>query len=323
MIFAIVNFGNAQNCKKFINYQTKDIDVGSIKMSLGLGAGSGETEPTKIKTVMRNASEKLQQLDLIQFNLCNQLKSIKSESIKEKLSLQANNVITKMLNLQSEAEAGGTTAEVETKTTTKSEELAITKEPVRENNEIVSGTTTTTEKPQTVIEEKDEDIEIVIPCGGEAYYSTDDIIRGTGEGWSMDAQMAKRGARTAALEDLAAKIEITVKTLCEDYQLSKKNGLDETFIQQLENKTATVVNQTISGWKTVCEKMKQNTKTKNYTAYTAVEISVKQILNGTYAQLKADQAIAKQLPPKEEFDKKFNEIMGEVEQSNEMMIPEF
>jgi len=301
MIFCCSFNANAQKCKQFVDYQTQTIDFKGLSLSL-LNKVQGKTDGLTAVPVSNEVSEKMQKLDLLQYNMCNQIKNCESEYVKEKLSFQQVNIMTRMMYLH------------ENSATTPEEDAPIVEQQDEtDENQAVS-------EQEPAVTDNDVDVDFDVPCSGEDYYSTDDIIRGTGEGWSMDAQTAKRAARTAAVEDLAAKIEITVKTLCEDYQLSKKNGLSETFIAQLENKTQTVVNQTISGWKTICEKMKHNPEQNKYTCYMAIEINVKQILDGTYAQLKADAQLAKQLPPKAEFDKKFNEVMSEFEQSNEMEL---
>jgi len=292
---------NAQNCKQFVDYQTKTIDFKGLSLGL-LSKISGKTDGLTSIPILREVSDELQKLDLLQYNMCNQIKSCKSEYVKEKLAFQQNNIMSKMMNMQENAVNNPVQTDNET---------GVPQQPQQN---------VTAEKQPAAPPANPVDLDFSIPCSGDNYYSTDEIIRGTGEGWSMDAQMSKRAARTAALEDLAAKIEITVKTLCEDYQISKKNGMEETFVSQLENKTQTVVNQTISGWKTICEKMRHSPEQNRYTCYMAVEISVKQILDGTYAQLKADAQLANQLPPRAEFDKKFKEVMNEFEQSNEMEL---
>jgi hypothetical protein len=287
---------NAQKCKQVVNYQSKKVDFKGLNVN-GLGYGGGNSDGfTSTSTNLREATEEVQKLDLLQFNMCNQMKSCKSDAIREKLAYQQNNIMLKMLKVgDDKIEA----AAEETAVIAKSPQAAPEPEPAAVSN---------------------ANVDLEFPCQGDDYFSTDDIIRGTGEGWSMDAQMAKREARTAALEDLAAKIEITVKTLCEDYSATKKNGLDENLVKSLENKTQTIVNQTISGWKSICEKMRFNESKNRYTCYMAVEISIKQVMDGTYSKLREDAAIKNALPPQQIFEQKFNEIMSEVEQSNNVVL---
>jgi hypothetical protein len=310
LVFSVIAMGIAfcgygQNCKQFINYQAKTIDFKGLSVNL-LGKASGNSDGLSSKPVIREASEEIQKLDLLQYNMCNQMKSCKSDYVREKLAYQQNNIMMKMLNLQ-EGNTAIASTPVEEEAVPAVAETTVTEQTVKKTTE-------------QIVENADVDVEVTFPCSGESFYSTDDIIRATGEGWSMDAQTAKRSARTAALEELAAKIEITVKTLTEDYQISTKKAMDEQFESRLENKTQTIVNQTLSGWKTVCEKTLFNKEKKKYTHYMAIEISVSRVLEGVYSKLRADAELKNAVPPRQEFEQKFNEIMGEYEQSNEAVM---
>jgi hypothetical protein len=92
-----------------------------------------------------------------------------------------------------------------------------------------------------VFTDDDVMIDITFPCSEFISSGPDNVIRASGMETSMDANSAKRGARSAALEDLASKIEVTVRSVTEDYFLRTQKGMTEEIEKRLEGKTQTSV----------------------------------------------------------------------------------
>ena len=321
--------GFSQKCTKFINYQTKTLDTKGINMQIfGQSVGVGATN---ISTLQRDVSEKLQQFDLLQYNICEQLKSIKNDFVREKLQTQYSNLLMKMLDMIKVVENNQSTVQQNTNTTDDTKPNLASKNtettdetPNSTNVEPASSPThldkdglpvsvSITAKP-VVYENENVDVEITFPCG-DFSTSTKGTIRGFGMESSMDAQIAKRAARTAALEELASKIEITVKSVTEDYFLRTQKNLTEEIEKRLEGKTQTSVNKTLTRYTTACEKFTQNKSTKKYSCYIALEINEENVLKPIYQELQQDAELKPVLPNYEKFAKTFNDVMNSFEKS--------
>ena len=317
MIFSMDCFG--QKCTKFINYQNKTVNTKGLNMQVfGQPIGLGETN---ITTLQREASDQLQKFDLLQYNICEQLKSIKNDFVREKLQTQYTNLLMKMLNVIKLAENGQAVIQPNVKPTTEPAEKnpATTDEiveidptpaptPNRDEEPVVPPT------PKPVYEDEDIEVEISFPCGDYSI-STPGVIRAFGMESSVDAQIAKRVARTAALEELASKVEITIKTLAEDYVLRTQKNLTEEIEKRFENKTQTIVDKTLTGYTTACEKVMKNKSTQKYSYYIALEISEEKVLKPAYQELQQDPELKNVLPNYEKFAQTFNEVMNTYEKS--------
>jgi len=335
MCIMLNSFG--QKCVKFINYQTKTVNTKGISMQLPGGLSSVSLGETSVSTLQRVASDQLQKLDLLQYNICAQLGNIKNDFIREKLQTQYTNLLMKMMNLLKAEEKNNVSEESTpepaqvaqqpikprgestaiTSDFSKMEETMAQPTPTSQRNEQPVAPVSTGNTPiVTPTQSMDEDIEVDIsfPCGDYSL-SSKGIIRAFGMESSMDVQIAKRVARTVALEELASKIEITVKTVAQDYSLRTQKNLDEKIEKRFENMTQTSVNKTLSGYTTACEKFTQNKSTKKYSCYIALEISEENVLKPLYQELKQDETLKEALPSYEKFKDTFNEVMNTYEKS--------
>jgi hypothetical protein len=319
---SLSSFG--QKCVKFVDYQNKTINTKGLNLQvLGQPIGAGATEVT---TLQRVASEQLQQLDLLQYNICEQLKNIKTDFMREKLQAQYTNLLMKMMNLQN---AGGGSSEVAEFAQQVSEQQGGNKQQAQKRQkqgENVTPDPTPAPVPAptpdqlptpapVVFDDDDVMIDITFPCSEFVSSGSDNVIRASGMETSMDANIAKRGARTSALEDLATKIEVTVKSVTEDYFLRTQKNLTEEVERRLEGKTQTSVNRTLTGTRTVCEKFQQNKSTKNYTCYMALEINMDNVLKPVFAELQRDAEIKNVLPNYEKFKDTFDNVMSTYDSS--------
>jgi hypothetical protein len=162
---------------------------------------------------------------------------------------------------------------------------------------------------QTRLHEEPE-VDITTPCSGESYYSSKESIRATAIGTSMDQQMAKRMARSAALEDLGTKVRVAVNALISDYYKSTKLDMTEDLKQRFEGGTDLVVKEHISGYRTICEKFTRIGR--DYKCYMAIEIGSDELSKPVHKKL-TDDDILRVDYDYEQFRAKFNEAMSKAD----------
>jgi hypothetical protein len=164
---------------------------------------------------------------------------------------------------------------------------------------------------QTQLHEEPE-VDITTPCSGESYYSDRErgLIRATAIGTSMDQQMAKRMARSAALEDLGTKVRVAVNALIVDYYKSTKRDMTEDLKQRFEGGTDLVVKEHISGYRTICEKFTR--KGSDYKCYMAIEIGSDELSKPVHQKLTNDDILRVDYDY-EQFRAKFNEAISKAD----------
>jgi hypothetical protein len=158
--------------------------------------------------------------------------------------------------------------------------------------------------------QEEPEVEISSPCTGIDFYSTKELIRSTAVGESMDQQMAKRMARSAALEDLGTKIRVAVNALISDYYKSTKQDMTEDLKQRFEGGTDLVVKEHVSGYRTICEKFTR--KNGNYKCYMAIEIGSDELSKPVHKKL-TDDNILRVDYDYEKFREKFNEAISKAD----------
>ena len=90
------------------------------------------------------------------------------------------------------------------------------------------------------------------PCS--EYKSTKNFVRAIGLGESMDKQVAERLARAAALEKLGSQFKVAIQDVLNSGFVSRKENNIELLTRKAEALTQTLVDQTIAGYRIVCEK---------------------------------------------------------------------
>jgi len=114
--------------------------------------------------------------------------------------------------------------------------------------------------------------EVVIPCSGPDYFTSDKVFRANSSGESMDMVTAKKKALANARAELAQSISTTVKVVTDNYVNSSEMNNKEQVEERFESLNREVVDQTLTGVRTICEK---NVKTQEntYKTYIAIELS--------------------------------------------------
>src|SRR5882672_8875835 len=97
--------------------------------------------------------------------------------------------------------------------------------------------------------------EVVVPCSGPDYFTNNKIFRANSIGESMDQVTSKKKALTNARNELAQSINTTVKTVTDNYTNSREMNKREELEQRFEQLNREVVDQTLQGVRTICEKL--------------------------------------------------------------------
>jgi LPP20 lipoprotein len=133
---------------------------------------------------------------------------------------------------------------------------------------MIIGGCKSTAKTTTPVGEK----EVIIPCSGTEYFTNSKAFRANSIGQSMDMATSKKIALTNARNDLAQAIQTTVKTVTDNYTNSTSVNKKEELEQKFESLNREVVDQTLRGIKTICEKQ-MSTTDGTYKFYVAIELS--------------------------------------------------
>lgn len=136
----------------------------------------------------------------------------------------------------------------------------------------------------------DDEVEIKQFCTGDEYLSTSEFIRAGFFGESSDMAMSKKVAKSNTLGQLASQIEVTVKAVIDNYNNRRQLNLNENVEKRYEELIRQVVNQKITGYKTICEKVTK-TKENKYRTYLVYELPVDNVLNPIYNRISKDDEL--------------------------------
>ena len=132
--------------------------------------------------------------------------------------------------------------------------------------------------------------EVVVPCSGPDYFTSNKVFRGNSIGESMDQVTSKKKALTNARNELAQAIQTTVKTVTDNYTNSTSVDKREQLEQKFESLNREVVDQTLQGIRIICEKLVQ-TKDGNYKTYIAIELSADDLVKQYNSRITADEKL--------------------------------
>jgi hypothetical protein len=165
-------------------------------------------------------------------------------------------------------------------------------------------------KPKTPDGEK----EIIVPCSGPDFFTNNKVFRANSIGESMDQVTSKKKALTNARNELAQSIQTTVKTVTDNYTNSRSMNRKEELEQKFEQLNREVVEQTLQGVRTICEKLVQ-TKDGNYKTYVALELSADDLVKQYNERLSKDDRLKIDYDY-EKFKDTFNEEMNKRKAGN-------
>jgi hypothetical protein len=131
---------------------------------------------------------------------------------------------------------------------------------------------------------------IEVYCSGPEFQSNNEYFRANQLGESMDQATAKEKAMSNTRKDLAAAIQITVKGVVDNYLNSRELNKDEDLEKKYESLTREVIDQKLTGVKTICEKTTKTSEGK-YKTYIALELAGDELMNAMNARLSQDDKL--------------------------------
>jgi len=311
--FVIVSFslsGFGQECDKYLNQQTKVVNTKGVVVKV-LGKISDVVLGTNFSSLSRSIGE-LQMLDNIQYQACMKLQTVKSEFHRENLEATVGQTLTEMVKLMNQS--GALPADVVTQLVANGTIIQTNATPTP---------ATATQATLTVVTNAD-DVPVPIlptpapagswntvtfPCQANAV-SSDGVIRARGMESSMDPQIAKSVANVIALEELASKIEVTVKSTTQYFIDRTETNLSEELTKRFERKIDVSVNQTIRGYRNTCEEYRQHSQTQKYQCFVALEINEDAVLKPLHEELIQEPGLQKAVPNYKKFKAAFNEALN-------------
>ncbi|HQQ97056.1 MAG TPA: hypothetical protein PLX35_07320 [Cyclobacteriaceae bacterium] len=156
--------------------------------------------------------------------------------------------------------------------------------------------------------------EVVVPCSGPDYFTNSKVFRANSIGESINQVTSKQKALTNARNELAQSIQTTVKTVTDNYTNSRTANNREDLEQKFEQLNREVVDQTLSGVRTICEKLVQ-TKDGSYKTYIALELSADDLVKNYNERLSKDEKLKIDYDY-EKFKDTFNKEMEKKAQGN-------
>jgi hypothetical protein len=157
----------------------------------------------------------------------------------------------------------------------------------------------------------EDEQEIVVRCSGPDYQSTEGFIRANSMGESNDMVLSKKIAKSNTLDELSSKIEVTVKTVIDNYNSRRQKNMEENVEKRYEELIRTVVSQKINGYKNICEKVTKTADNK-YRTYLAFELPIDNVLNPIYDKISKDNELKIDYDY-QKFKNTFNEEMQNAE----------
>ena len=136
----------------------------------------------------------------------------------------------------------------------------------------------------------DGEKEVVVPCSGPDFFTNAKVFRANSIGESIDQVTSKKKALTNARNELAQSIQTTVKTVTDNYVNSRTMNNKEELEQRFESLNREVVDQTLSGIVTKCEKL-MKTESGNFKTYVALELSADDLVAKYNERLSKDERL--------------------------------
>lgn len=132
--------------------------------------------------------------------------------------------------------------------------------------------------------------EVIVPCSGPDYFTTNKVFRSNSIGESSDQVASKKKALSNARAELAASISTTVKAVTDNYLNSREMNNREEVEERYEQLNREVVEQQLTGVRTICEKL-MRTENGTYKTYIALELSAADLVSSYNEKLSKDERL--------------------------------
>lgn len=125
-------------------------------------------------------------------------------------------------------------------------------------------------------------------CTGSDYFSNSKYFRANAIGESIDQMTAQKKALSNAKARLAGDINTTMKVVSDNYVKSSEFNNKEEVLERFEENARTVVNQSLTGIRTICEEYTKTPEGK-FKCYLAIELSGTDIVSKYNERLSKDE----------------------------------
>ena len=133
--------------------------------------------------------------------------------------------------------------------------------------------------------------EIKVLCSGPEYFTDNKVFRANALGESMDQATAKKKALANARAQMASDINTQIKGVIDNYVNSREMNNREEVAERFEGLTREVVDQKLTGVRTICEKQVTVNATGNFKTYIAIELSAQDLLAAYNERLSNDERL--------------------------------
>ncbi|MGB0402569.1 MAG: hypothetical protein ACPGEG_00640 [Salibacteraceae bacterium] len=151
-------------------------------------------------------------------------------------------------------------------------------------------------------------------CSGADYFSNNKYFRANAIGESIDQMTARKKALSNAKSQLAGDINTTMKVVGDNYVKSSEYNNKEEVLERFEENSRTVVNQSLTGIKTICEEFTKTSEGK-FKCYMAIELSGDDIVSKYNERLSKDEYLKVDYNY-EKFKETFDKEMEKMESGN-------
>ncbi|MDR4987767.1 MAG: hypothetical protein RG741_02870 [Bacteroidales bacterium] len=127
-------------------------------------------------------------------------------------------------------------------------------------------------------------------CHGAEYRSSSDYFRASSVADSPNMANSKRMALSNARELLAGQLEVTVKSVIDNYFQDVTVGDLQEYQQRYEGMSREVINQQLTGTRVICEEVTR-TPEGRYRTYIAIELSGSEIFNAMNERISRDDRL--------------------------------
>ena len=312
----IVLNGFGQECAEYLNQKDKVVNTKGIFIKV-LGV-VGKTADVILNTnfaSLTNSIGDLQALDIAQYQMCMELQTLKNDFNIENQEARIKTTVLEMVKLMNQS---GALPNDVVKQLVASGAIA----PSQAQTTSATPVTATQTTPATATNANDVIFPVLpapapagswnavtFPCQSFATSSVG-VIRARGMESSMDPQIAKSIANVIALEELASKIGVTVKSTTQYFIVRTETNLNEELTKRFERKIDLSVDQVIRGYSNVCEEYRQHSTTQKYQCFVALEINEDTVLKTIHEELKQEPELQNAVPNYEKFKSAFNEVLN-------------
>ncbi|HQW05488.1 MAG: hypothetical protein IPH05_15065 [Flavobacteriales bacterium] len=155
--------------------------------------------------------------------------------------------------------------------------------------------------------------EIKVLCSGPEFFTDNKVFRANALGESMDQATAKKKALANARAQMASDINTQIKGVIDNYVNSREMNNREEVAERFEGLTREVVDQKLTGVRTICEKQVTVNATGNFKTYIAIELSAQDLLAAYNERLSNDERLRIDYDYekfKETFEAEMNKLGG-------------